>query len=224
LATFKDEKIRIVVRSKYTYGKPVNGKVTLEFQQDMKGLPIHPAKIYTYYAPLKDGRAVIEIESPQPSRWTVNDQEYSISAVVKEELTGCKQMASAVLTVHQWKYKMSLKISSTTVKPGIPMEATVKIEYHDGTPVTDKNNPVEIREQYQEGFVYTHHAVLEGPANQTIFLDDNGVAKLSIIVPPNKPFMRIQAKYLEVVEDFEPLSLGYSANQTFIGVKVDTER
>lgn len=101
---YKDEKIRAVIRSKYTFGKPVKGEATIS---------VFP-KIYGSFQPLIhnlitrkvikiDGKGTVEFDIKGELNFNQNyEQTIQIEAVVEEELTG-------MYTGHllQWKLQQS---------------------------------------------------------------------------------------------------------------------
>lgn len=84
--TIKDEKIRLIVRSKYTHGKFVRGKAIVS----LTPLERH-GNVVIKTVPM-DGKGVVEFdietELKLKSGIYFYDQEYSVRAIVLEELTG----------------------------------------------------------------------------------------------------------------------------------------
>lgn len=217
--TFKDGKIVATVRAKYTYGKPVKGQATISAYPVLWLGAVQPF--------VQDSivRKVIEVDGKGTTEFDVRNElkiegDYeryvNIEAIFEEELTGRRQNGSTQITIHKFKYNMELIKETETYKPGLPFNLFIKVNYHDGAPLRDKTNPVEI---------YTSFTFNEESATPNdYYLDDNGMAQVKIIVPANTSHLSIRAKYLD--SDFY---LGYvnqakSHSGQYIQAKVVNEK
>lgn len=190
--TFKDGKIVATVRAKYTYGKPVKGQVTIS------AYPILWLGAVQPFVQDSIVRKVIEIDGKGTTEFDIRkelkiegdyERYVNIEAIFEEELTGRRQNGSTQITIHKYKYNMELIKETEQYKPGLPFNLFIKVNYHDGTPLQDKTNPVEI---------YTSFAFNEEVAKPNdYYLDEHGMAQVKIIIPENTTHLSIRAKYLE---------------------------
>lgn len=223
LTTFKDDNIHLIVRSKYTYGKGVKGEATIS---------VFP-KFYGAYQPFVSSlitRKVVEIDGKASVEFNIRDElgfkedyqrEITIEAVVEEALTGRKQNTTTSMTLHKNKYNLEFTTESQKYKPGLPVEATIKVAYHDGTPVTDKNNEVEIFETYRETYEYSA-TTMTPSASKKVKLDSNGMARITLNVPENTTIIDVRAQYLDVTGYLGYLQRSESKTSSYVTLAVNT--
>lgn len=218
-ATFKDGKIRATVRAKYTYGKPVKGQVTVSAYPVLWLGAVQPF-VQDYIV-----RKVIEVDGKGSTEFDIREElkiegDYeryvNIEAIFEEELTGRRQNGSTQITIHKFKYNMELMKESETYKPGLPFNMFIKVNYHDGTPLQDKSNPVK---------VFVSYTFDENDATSTdYYLDEHGMAQVKIIVPTNTSHLNIKAKYLETDFNLGYISQAKTHSDQYIQAKVITEK
>ncbi|XP_055684023.1 thioester-containing protein 1 allele R1-like isoform X3 [Lutzomyia longipalpis] len=220
-ATFKDGKLRFTVRSKYTYGKPVKGEATISvyprffgsyqpFVQDLISRKV--AKI--------DGKASVEFDIKDELKFMEDWQrDITVEAIVEEELTNRKQNTSRTVTLYRTRYEVELIKSADKFKAGLPFTVRVKVAHRDGSPVTDKNNPVYIR---QTNNLHSSDGFKSETINSTVYLDENGMGKINVAIPTNVSNIDMVATYLDT-EGY----LGYtpsvaSDSNTFLKTTINT--
>ncbi|XP_046675493.1 CD109 antigen-like isoform X2 [Homalodisca vitripennis] len=217
-ATFKDSKVVATVRAKYTYGRQVRGEATISAYPAYFSSLLQP--IFT--PPVRkvipiDGKAVIEFDIVKELRLTDEyERAVQFDVAVEEALTGRRQNNSAQVMLHKYKYKLELVKTSEYFKPGLKYTAFIKLSHHDGTPVTDRTNPVKVR----WGYSYD-----QDNYNETEYkLSSNGLVEL-IFHPPltNATTLGIEAEYLNVKEWFSTVSAAMSPSNNFIQAVVKTE-
>lgn len=225
LTTFKDDNIRILVRSKYTYGKPVKGEATIS---------VFP-KFFGSYQPFVSSlitRKVVEIDGKASVEFNIRDElgfkedyqrEITIEAVVEEALTGRKQNTTTSMTLYRTKYNLEFTTGSSKYKPGLPIEATIKVAYHDGTPLTDSNNEVEVFETYRETYEYSA-TTMTPSASKKVKLDSNGMARITLHIPKNTTVIDVRAQYLEVTGYLGYLQRAESKTTSYVTLAVNTEK
>ncbi|CAG9797907.1 unnamed protein product [Chironomus riparius] len=217
--TFKDGKIRATVRAKYTYGKPVKGQATVSAYPVLWLGAVQPF--------IQDSivRKVIQVDGKGSTEFDIRNElkiesDYeryvNIEAIFEEELTGRRQNGTTQITVHKYKYNVELIKEAENYKPGLPYNLNIRASYHDGSPLTDKANPVTVIVSY----LYSE----ENATSTDYLLDDHGMAKVEIDVPVNATHLSIKAKYLD--SDFY---LGYitqakSHSNQFIQARIVTEK
>uniref|UniRef100_A0A182PLQ3 CD109 antigen n=1 Tax=Anopheles epiroticus TaxID=199890 RepID=A0A182PLQ3_9DIPT len=189
ITTFKDGKVKAIIRSKYTYGKPVKGEATVSASPEFQFHYVQPfAKdVITRKVVPIDGKGSVEFDLREELRL---DGDYSrnivIEAVVEEELTGRKQNSSAKVMIYDRRYKMELIKSDDNFKPGLPYTAWLKVTYQDGAPVQDQTNPVEIKQSTYDNTMSVKNYTL----------DQNGMAKLEIDTDVNATYINMVGVYL----------------------------
>ncbi|GAB0100916.1 Alpha-macroglobulin, receptor-binding [Sergentomyia squamirostris] len=220
-ATFKDGKLKFTVRSKYTYGKPVKGEATISVYPKFFGSyqPFVSDLISRKVAKI-DGKASVEFDIIEELKFKEDWQrDITVEAIVEEELTGRKQNTSKSVTLYRTRYEVELIKSSDRFKAGLPFIVRVKVAHRDGTPVTDKNNPVYVR---QTNNFYGPDGYHNDVINSTVYLDENGMAKINVAIPKNASNIDMVATYLDT-EGY----LGYtqtvsSESNTFLKTTINT--
>ncbi|XP_017300547.2 CD109 antigen [Diaphorina citri] len=218
-ATFKDSKVVISVNAKYTYGKPVKGEATITAYPTIFSGVIQPL----FQTPVRkvvpiDGKTVIEFDVVKELQLTDEyERNIHFDVAVEEALTGRRQNNTGSVVFHKHKYKMDLIKSSEYFKPGLKYTAYMKLTHHDGTPVTDNNNMVQVR----HGFSYDESKY---EANQ-YKLDRNGMIKLVYYPPANENVttLGIEAEYLDIKEWFSTISASESPSNSFIQAALLTQ-
>jgi CD109 antigen len=217
--TFKDGKIVATVRAKYTYGKPVKGQATISAYPVLWLGGVQPF--------VQDSivRKVIEVDGKGTTEFDIRSElkiegDYeryvNIEAIFEEELTGRRQNGSTQITIHKFKYNMELIKETEQYKPGLPFNLFIKVNYHDGTPLQDKTNPVEI---------YTSFAFNEeGTTPNDYYLDEHGMAQVKIIVPANTSHLSVRAKYLESDFYLGYVSQAKTHSEQYIQAKVVNDK
>uniref|UniRef100_A0A2M4A166 CD109 antigen n=2 Tax=Anopheles triannulatus TaxID=58253 RepID=A0A2M4A166_9DIPT len=217
ITTFKDGKVKVIVRSKYTYGKPVKGQATVSVMPEFR---------FHYVQPDAKGvvtRKVIPIDGKGSVEFDLRDEvqlqgDYArnvvFEAIVEEDLTGRKQNASTKVMIYDRRYKMELVKSDDNYKPGLPYTAWLKVSHQDDTPVQDQTNPVEV-----------HQSSYRGPAIKTNYtLDENGMAKLVIDTNVSEyGYINLKGYYLGQEFYLNGISKADSDIDSYIRARVLTE-
>jgi CD109 antigen len=185
--TFKDGKIRATVRAKYTYGKPVKGQATISAYPVLWLGAVQPF--------IQDNivRKVIQVDGKGSAEFDIRSElkiegDYeryiNIEAIFEEELTGRTQNGSTQITLHKFKYDVELIKNTEDFKPGLPYDISIKVKYHDGSPLIDKVNPVKL---------FTSYTGDEANATSTdYYLDEHGMASVKILVPVNTTYLSVK--------------------------------
>ncbi|XP_068218547.1 LOW QUALITY PROTEIN: CD109 antigen-like [Palaemon carinicauda] len=216
-ATYDQKEITATVTSKYTYGRPVKGEVTLQ---------VTPTYKYGYLqAPYDDpirvvkqmkGKVDITVDLQGDLRLKGDyARELVITAFVQEELTGRVQNASNTITVYRYPYRISLVRTSDSFKPGLKYTAFLKVSYQDDTPVT--SGEVTVRHTFTrdvEDFVET---VYEIPSNGIVTLEftpplDDDVVSLAL-----------EARYLELTQWLGDIIKAQSPTNAFLQATLLTQ-
>ncbi|XP_041780463.1 CD109 antigen-like isoform X9 [Anopheles merus] len=216
ITTFKDGKVKAIIRSKYTYGKPVKGEATVSVSPEFQFHYVQPfAKdVITRKVIPIDGKGSVEFDLREDIHLEGDyTRNIVIEAVVEEELTGRKQNASAKVMIYDRRYKMELVKSDDNFKPGLPYTAWLKVSSQDGAPVQDQTNPVEVK---QSSFESTTSV-------QNYTLDQNGMAKLEINTEVNSSYINVVGVYLGQEFYLHGISKAESDVDSYIRAQVLTE-
>lgn len=231
-STFKDGKITASIETKYTYGKPVKGEVTISAYPTLYVGSLQPFErqiISRKVMPI-DGRVTVDFNIKDELKLAdESERDVIIEAVVEEALTGRKQNSSGKVTLHKNKYNVEIK-GENTYKPGLPYAAYASVTYHDGSPVRDKTKKVFVNIESQEDYYYWRNPESENKEetkfteDRELELDDNGQAKIKFS-PPEGNFsrFRIQAKYQDVSYDYFYIRKDDSKVEEYIQVRVVTD-
>ncbi|XP_012262615.2 CD109 antigen-like isoform X2 [Athalia rosae] len=221
-STFKASTISATIRAKYTYGKPVKGEATITAYPDIFSGVIQPI----FQSPARkvvpiDGKAVVDFDIVSELRLTDESQRsIELEVTVEEALTGRRQNTSVQMTLHKHKYTMELIKTAESYKPGLKYTAFLKLAYHDGSPVQDQINPVNIA----YGFTYDQ----ANYTNITRKLDEHGMIQLDFYPPLNDEEsvapLNIEAQYLNLHEWFLATHRAVSPSGTYIQAILKTEK
>jgi CD109 antigen len=218
-ATYKNGKIKAIVRSKYTYGKPVKGEATVSIYPTLYLGSVQPfiqGSIMRKVVKI-DGKAVVEFDVKEDLQLMEEyERDVIIEAIVEEELTGRHQNGSTKVTLNKLPYKIDIIKEAEEYKPGLPYSVHIKVAHHDGSPVTDNYNKVEVTVQYSWND--------ENKTTTEYSLDDNGMAKVAFSVPEESETLQLRAKYLEAEFHLGYISRANSESQQYLRAKVLTEK
>ncbi|CAD6997495.1 unnamed protein product [Ceratitis capitata] len=219
----KDGDMQVIVRANYTYGKPVNGRVTL-----ILGL-----KSFYYYNKYKDnttqaeqiikttdminGKAKFDISVKQYKDRFLNFRSapLDITATVEESFTGVKVNGTAHATLHRDRYLIFCLTHKDCnwFTAGKEMELAFHVLSFDGAMLKDLNTPVQLR--YTEALT-KHHSKDDNKTEPKIaqqvleydsVLDENSTATFKVNLPALEEydgythFYKIQALYKDELHD-----------------------
>jgi CD109 antigen len=223
--TFKSGKVVFGVEAKYTYGKPVKGTVTVKIAKKGNGYSVpswrrrgrKSSPKYTYKVIPIDGNATIEIglaELDLEQDDTVKTRK-TLSLTVLEELTGNSLEKSITVPIYLRDYNLEHSIAEESFKPGLPYRFHMKLTRPDGTPMVDKENPMNVTVYY--GFDDNKKTEL------SYMFDDEGKAFVTVTVPLSALVLDFVIKY----RDADPYTIflprAVSDSNNFIQATVLTE-
>ncbi|XP_050081691.1 CD109 antigen-like [Anopheles aquasalis] len=143
--TVDDETLKVSIESKYTYGKPVVGELTLSVKP--KENYYYGEKVTTFCqktVPI-NGKTVVEFNLQDELKLSsAYYREFSFEAEVREQLTGRTQSGSATVKIHDDRYTVKL-VEEAEYIPGLPYKAWIKVTNLDGSPVEADSIMVLIR-------------------------------------------------------------------------------
>ncbi|XP_030565061.1 CD109 antigen isoform X3 [Drosophila novamexicana] len=211
----QDGVIKATIRAKYTYGKPVKGKATVSIEPN-----------YSYFRPgdsdvnqMKtidiDGKGHVEFPiqgSQYNSRYT---PPLKIFAEVAEDLTGNKQNASTVVTLHAQRHKLEAVDPVRYYHPGKAFVYQFVVKNLDGSPVRDATKKAKLSfDLTQRFFVFDKHPI-SSPSPETIEfeapLNEHGIATFNVVLPESenrylsvRGFYADSGTYLGSINKFQP--------------------
>lgn len=117
----KNDKIRAIIRSRYTYSQMVIGEaiVSLRSQRSDRDNVVKTVRI--------DGKGSVEfdIENELKPHFYDEQEIYDLKATVIEELTGRNQSTSKMITLYRYRYKINPLDFSYNFIPGLPINLSV---------------------------------------------------------------------------------------------------
>lgn len=144
-ATYNQSNIVATVKASYTYGKPVNGHVTLTVQPlvrfyQLDTRPLHQAQ---YRARLVEGSADISLDLMKDlkQKRDLFEREIEFFALVEEDLTGRTYNKSKIMKIYDKHVKVEQINAEERFKPGLNYYLQLKVAYQDDTPV-ENNGPL----------------------------------------------------------------------------------
>uniref|UniRef100_A0A8W7PEI2 TEP1-F n=1 Tax=Anopheles coluzzii TaxID=1518534 RepID=A0A8W7PEI2_ANOCL len=182
-----DELLKVVVNSKYTYGKPVAGELTVSVKlassMCFRREPTETS-ICQKVLPI-DGKTVVEFNLKEILSSKTYIRELTIEAEVCETLTGRTQKGSTTVQLHDERYQVRM-IEESSYFPGLPYNAWIQVTNLDGSPVQDGAKEVEI-------VLRNYNIDLH---KQSSTLDDKGMAQLYVKLDElDFDYVSVEVKY-----------------------------
>lgn len=214
---FQDGKIRATIRTKYTYGKPVKGEVTVSVYPKTYGsFQPFAINLITRKVAKIEGKAFVEFDIEKELRVKEDyEQAMVVEAIVEEELTGRKQNVTVDLFLHKSKYKIILNNAAANYKPGLPYTVLVSVQKFDGTPVAAGSNiRVKMASSYYD----------DENATETIHtLDANGLLHYDVVVTHSNGFT-LKFVYLDSEDRLGWIPAAYSDSRAYLKATLKTEK
>lgn len=213
---FQDGKIRATIRTKYTYGKPVKGEVTVAVYPKTYGsFQPFANNLITRKVSKIEGKAYVEFDIEKELNVKEEYQQaMAIEAIVEEELTGRKQNTTFDLFLHKSKYKIILTNAAANYKPGLPYTVLVSVQKFDGTPVGANSIRVRLASSYYD----------DANATEAVHsLDANGQLYYDIAVPHSNGFTLVFV-YYDAEERLGWIPAVRSDTRTYIKATLKTDK
>lgn len=185
-----DEKMKITVKAKYTFGKEVKGNATIGiiyknnnfWKSDLKS-----TKCVHF-----NGKLTLDFDLNE-SIMMQSERELEVFAVVEDEVTGSAENDSLKLQVFQHSHEIFIDKVYSDFKPGLPYKFYVNGKFPDGSPISDSFNPVKITLNFHEGLQVDdlQWKKLKSMKTEYVFLV-NGIAELNIELSPDSLDLEIE--------------------------------
>nr|BAR45595.1 thioester-containing protein 2 [Niponia nodulosa] len=217
-ATFNDTSVIATVTARYTYGKPVKGELTLVMSPK-----VHSPVLQAWLIPpvrklaMIDGIADVPLDVSEFRFEDDYQRDIRVEAIVREALTGQRQNASAILTLHRHRVKLELIKTAETFKPGLKFTAYLKVATQDDMPIRDDVNMVKVR------FGYNYNESTHETKEYRI--PRSGIIQLDFYPPrsPETNVLVILAEYLDVKQPFPGIESSLSLSHNYIQAFLLTE-
>ncbi|KRF85528.1 thioester-containing protein 1 allele S1 isoform X2 [Drosophila virilis] len=234
----QDGVIKATIRAKYTYGKPVKGKATVSIEPN-----------YSYFRP-GDGDVnqmkTIDIDGKGHVEFPIQGSQYSsrytpplkIFAEVTEDLTGNKQNASTVVTLHAQRHKLEVVDPVPYYHPGKAFVYQFVVKNLDGSPVRDATKKAKLSfDLSQRFFVFDKHPTSTSSPETIEFeapLNEHGIATFNVVLPESENrYLSVRGSYADsssylgsinkfqpTNESSEPLKIQVNSNTPKLGNEV----
>lgn len=200
---YYQDPVKITVRSKYTYGKPVKGQatVTVTYQygqvKSEKTIDID-GKGYVEFPPNND----LEVASNdvlsksiimRPIRYY--NPPISIFVEMTEELTGNKQNKTVSVNLHNSRYRIEVTDYVYEYVANKTFQMTAYIKNLDGSPV--QNSKQLARLVISKNYNYEVNIINEGDFEFTSKLDRNGKAVFTVTLSQIGTYYQVRVMYAD---------------------------
>ncbi|XP_063147121.1 LOW QUALITY PROTEIN: CD109 antigen [Candoia aspera] len=215
------------ITAKYTYGKPMKGKVTIDFFTLFRAQKTKITKILEI-----NGSLNFTLESPEIKDINFRDEgmlcpaPIEIIAVVTESVTGTSQNASATVFPQLYDYVVDFLEYPRFLKPSLNFIGMLKVRRTDDNPLTSdeqKNNVmIMVRQPKTAYHMYDDEDELQ--KNNTVHklsypVPENGVIQVEFPVSADTTILHIKAKFLESQTSKTIHDVFYSASLTYLQIK-----
>ncbi|XP_052721975.1 CD109 antigen-like isoform X2 [Crassostrea angulata] len=223
-----DDNLMGTVRAKYTYGKPVEGTVTLRAKNEYWYRPWNyhgDEPMIEQTLTLTNGEAKFTLSGLSTLNKYLNERYITVEANVTESLTKITLSGNSKIQFHQHAEKMEFLASNpSTFKPGLPYTAYIRVTRQDGSPITGTKQSVVLHNtitaqlptpsttpQYYWGPQTTNYKL----GDQTFTLPDTGVVAIQVQIPENATSVSLRAEYGSV-SSYKSLQKSYSPSDSYI--------
>ncbi|XP_033743834.1 CD109 antigen-like [Pecten maximus] len=227
--------IKGTIKAKYTYGKPVNGTVTLR---------AHINFYQPYYSTSPIPTIELTMDINGEAKFTVpisglTDQHYYtylnshkviVEANVTESLTQITLDGSSEMPFYTHAEKIEILPSNpTTFKPGLQYIAYAKVVQQDDTPLTASTGRLTVHTQVTANLPETTTPLYYyGPRtmsyllqDQTLSLTDTGLVQAKIDIPHNATSVSLTFKYGSITQ-YKTIERSYSPSESYMQISLES--
>ncbi|XP_034287784.1 CD109 antigen [Pantherophis guttatus] len=213
------------ITAKYVYGKPMKGKVTIDFFSLFRRQNTKITKIMEI-----NGSLNFTLESSEIKYVTVEDEDVlhpapiEIIAVVTESLTGISQNASATVFPQLHDYALDFVEYPRFLKPSLNFIAMLKVRRTDNHPLTSveqKNNVTITVTQSKISYqLYENELQKKNTDYELNYpVPENGIIQIDIPVSANTTVLYIKAEFLESQTFIKIHDVFYSPSLSYLQIR-----
>nr|XP_060608900.1 CD109 antigen [Anolis sagrei ordinatus] len=224
------------VTAKYTYGKPVKGKLTVTCFSVFYGKKRNITKMLEFSGSVNFTLDSLEMKNITYADWdphAFHQMPIEITAVVTETLTGISQNASATAFPKHHDYSLEFVEFPRVLKPSLTFIAMLKITRFDNKPLTHdermNNVMVSFEPSKNVGFFQRIYYMYddddnESQTNETAQnlsypVPEDGIIQIEFPIQENTTRLNIKAKFLESQTSIAIHDTFYSASMTYLQIK-----
>uniref|UniRef100_A0A1A9W1S7 TEP1-F n=1 Tax=Glossina brevipalpis TaxID=37001 RepID=A0A1A9W1S7_9MUSC len=203
-----ESRLKMIIRAKYTYGKPVKGKAT-----------VHLSPVRSQITTDLNGKSHLEFDLSNDLDIIADADVLKVFVVVEEELTGNRQNSTVNINLHRSPYIIEVSDVMEEYEVNETFEVKAVIKYLNGKPVQDTKTPV---------FLNYYYYGLRKDDKSEIFetnLDENGVAVFKVNFQ-NTGSYSSEFKFRDEVKDLPSIWIteGNNMNAEFVTLQLKTIR
>ncbi|XP_058032225.1 CD109 antigen [Ahaetulla prasina] len=213
------------ITAKYVYGKPMKGKVTIDFFSLFRTQNTKITKIMEI-----NGSLNFALESSEIKDITVRDEDLlhptpiEIIAVVTESLTGISQNASATVFPQLHDYVLDFFEYPRFMKPSLNFIAMLKVRRTDNHPLTSveqKNNvTIRVTQSKISYWLYENELQKKNTDYELNYpVPEDGIIQIELPVSANTTVLHIKAEFLESQTSIRIHEVFYSPSLSYLQIK-----
>ncbi|ETE63520.1 antigen, partial [Ophiophagus hannah] len=223
----RQSRLNGTITAKYVYGKPMKGKVTIDFFSLFQMQNTKITKIMEI-----NGSLNFTLESPEIEDLIVRDENVfypvpiEIIAVVTESLTGISQNASATVFPQLHDYALNFLEYPRFLKPSLNFIAMLKVRRTDNHPLTSdeqKNNvTIMVRQSKISYWIYDYENELQKKNTDyelSYPVPENGIIQIELPVSANTTVLHIKAEFLKSQASIMIQDVFYSPSLSYLQIR-----
>ncbi|KAI8125171.1 CD109 antigen [Lucilia cuprina] len=205
-----EDTLKITLRSKYTYGKPVKGQATITI--DAQNGQLKTEKVVEV-----DGKGHVEfdlekdlgLEKPDFNNrygyYSYTPPIY-VLAVMTEEYTGNKQNKTASVNIHRSRYNIEVPQNVYEYVANKPFELKAFVKNLDGSPVQNGKHMVKLSIGKDRQYYNEKDKPEPVEHEYTSELDENGMALFKVTIPTVGYYYNVRLTYADQTKYLPSLS------------------
>lgn len=196
-----EDQMKITVRSKYTYGKPVKGQATVTVNSQygqgnsMKTIDVD-GKGHVEFDLAKDLNLVAPASNSRYGFYSPYTPPITVFVEMTEEYTGNKQNKTASVNLHRSRYNIDVPQNVYESVKNKPFQLKAFIKNLDGSPVQDGKHMAKLIISKNRNY-YDEKASDEGELEFTSEVDKNGMAVFKVTLAETGYYSHVKATYAD---------------------------
>ncbi|KAK6976831.1 CD109 antigen [Biomphalaria glabrata] len=218
-----DDDVTVTVKSKYTYGKPVNGTadVLVKLQNEfIKSMDSKYLQVINVKLPLNgEAKVIIPVFQVKVINPYLNQHVLIVIANVTESLTGNQMSGNGTVTLYDKGVKLEFPESNPkTFKPGLQYIVYLKISQPDDLPIPATNEKVEINIRVESDYLSDFLSDYSTSV-LSLAIPENGLLTIPVDVPDYAANVYVTATFRGVSEELT-LEKSHSPSSSYIQVRL----